>query len=119
MKKNIFKKAMLMVLIFAAPFMVKGTQVYKSIDQNWIRQNNTDVLINLDQHKISIISDETIDYFVYNPMITNYGNIKAYGMKGFVGNDDTCGIVVCDYGNGQTLLTINTAFGRIKYLIKE
>ena len=40
-------------------------------------------------------------------------------MRGFVGNDDVCGIAICDYGNGQTLMTINTAFGRIKYIIKE
>lgn len=45
--------------------------------------------------------------------------MRVYSMRGFVGNDDNCTIVICDYGNGQQLITINTDFGRIKYIIKE
>lgn len=118
MKTNKLKKAILVVLIVITTFTVKGTEVYKSIDQNWFKQNNTDILIDINKNKISIISDETITYFVYNPSVVTYNNVKVYSMRGIVG-DDTCTIVLCDYGNGQQLITINTAFGRIKYIIKE
>ena len=117
--KNLTKAILLVLLLVSNITVTKASQVFKSIDKEWVKQNNTDILINIPQNKIEILSDENITYFVYNATINKYGNVTLYSMKGFVGNDDTCGIVICDYGNGQTLMTINTTYGRMKYIIKD
>ena len=117
---NKIKKIGLLLLLMIIPFSVtKSTEVFKSEGKIWTKQINTTIDIKLDQNKICIYGEEELEYFVYNSTINKYGEMKVYSMKGFVKNDDTCLIVICDYGNGQKILTINTAEGRVKYIIKD
>ena len=114
------KKLGLLLLLMIIPFSVtKSNEVFKSEGKIWVKQINTTIDIKLDQNKISIYGDEEIEYFVYNSTLIKYGEMKVYSMKGFIKNEDVCAIVICDYGNGQKIITINTQEGRVKYIIKN
>ena len=117
--KNL-KKAFLLVLILVSNITVtKASQIYKSVDGNWIKQRNTNIDIKLEQNKIDIISDDNVTYFVYNATISKLNGIKVYSMSGFINNGDVCSIVVCDYGDGHQIMIINTVDEKVKYIIKD